>query len=319
MTKISVIIPVYNAGKYLHDTLQSVRQQSFTDWECICINDGSNDNSAEVIEGFVAGDKRFKLLEQENSGVSVARNKGLNSAVGEYVAFLDQDDLMTPTALETLFTLAEKYNVNMVRGRRCNIPENYKLKELDKIETNTKHKIISSVTVCEIKKLPRRWMYVWLCLFKKDFLDDVRFYEPLKSGAEDNIFMFEVFNKLQNFVQSRNVVCLHRKSLTSTMQNGLKLSHIHTIETASRRFKTLMDNNDHKISRYLYKRQMRNFFRSSVYKSLESKQFLAETCTMLQKIYPDIKPILKLKYRIISYFYLRNQFGVALFLKKIFL
>jgi hypothetical protein len=223
---------------------------------------------------------------------------------------------MPPTALESLLVLAEKYNVNLVRGRRMNISDNFKLNEMRTINTNTKHSLISTISVLKFRLLPRRWMYVWLCLFKRDFLSDIRFYEPLKSGAEDNIFMFDVFNRLQTFVQSQNLVCLHRKSLTSTTQNGLKLSHLKTIELAVSKFNELTIKNNNELSRYLYKKQMRNFFRGSVYKSLESRQYIHETQEMLQKIYPDIKQVLKFKHRIIAYFFAQNKINIALFLKN---
>jgi glycosyltransferase involved in cell wall biosynthesis len=317
MINISIIIPVYNAGKYLQDTLESVKQQSFTNWECICINDGSTDRSSDVIRSFVDNDNRFKLVEQKNSGVSVSRNVGLDAATGKYVAFLDQDDLMPHTALESLFVLAEEYNKNLIRGRRLNIPDDYELNALKNIKINTKHRIISSLTILKLKMLPRRWMYVWLCLFNRNFLSDIRFYEPLKSGAEDNIFMFDVFNKIQSFVQSDNIVCLHRKSLTSTTQNGFKLSHIHTIEMAVSKFIELTKNNNNQLSRYLFKKQMRNFFRGSVYKSLETREHTIETQEMLQRIYPHIKHILKIKHRIITYFFSRNNIRTAAFIKKV--
>ena len=316
MIKISIIIPVYNAGKYLNDTLESVKRQTFSDWECICINDGSTDKSMDVINNFIANDKRFKLIDQANQGVSVSRNNGLNAATGKYIAFLDQDDLMPPMALENLFVLAEKYNLNLIRGRRKNIPENYALNELENIKSTTKHKQITSLSVINFRLLPRRWMYVWVCLFRRDFLSDIRFYEPLKSGAEDNIFMFEVFNKIQAFIQSQNVVCLHRKSLTSSTQNGFKLAHVQTIELATTKFKELTDKKNNSLSDYIYKKQMRNFFHGSVYKSVETKQFIPETQAMLQKIYPDIKHILKMKHKLIAYFFSRNKIKMAEIVKK---
>lgn len=315
---VSIIIPIYNAGKYLNDTLKSVKLQTFTDWECICINDGSIDQSADIVTKFIANDKRFVLLEQTNKGVSVARNVGLEAASGKYIAFLDQDDLMSSTALESLVNLAEINNLNLVRGKRLNIPENYELNALADIKLTTKHKYIKQISVLKFRLLPKRWMYVWLCLFRRDFLNDIRFFEPLKSGAEDNIFMLEVFNKIGSFIQTDNIVCLHRKSLTSTTQNGLKLSHIQTIELAIAKFNELVNKNNNRLSRYIYKKQIRNFFRGSVYKSLESNQFIPETQAMLQNKYPDMKTVLKLKHRIIAHYYIRNKIKIAGLIKMLF-
>ncbi|PWJ43293.1 glycosyltransferase family 2 protein [Sediminitomix flava] len=89
--KVSVIIPAYNAEKYIGETLESVLKQSFTDFECIIVDDGSPDNQSEVIQQFK--DHRLSYYKKENGGVSLARNFGLSKAKGEYVAFLDSDDV----------------------------------------------------------------------------------------------------------------------------------------------------------------------------------------------------------------------------------
>lgn len=96
---ISIVIPLYNKEKSVVATLQSVLEQTYTDWECIVINDGSSDNSLEVVKNFIdefkIDDFKFQILTQNNAGVSAARNRGIIEAKGEYVAFLDADDLWT--------------------------------------------------------------------------------------------------------------------------------------------------------------------------------------------------------------------------------
>lgn len=103
MPKISVIIPVYNVEKYLARCLDSVIAQTFSDIEIICINDGSTDNSAEILSEYAKKDKRIKIITQENSGVVAARNNGIASSVGEYIYPLDGDDIIAPMTLEKLY------------------------------------------------------------------------------------------------------------------------------------------------------------------------------------------------------------------------
>ncbi|MBW4432403.1 MAG: glycosyltransferase [Pelatocladus maniniholoensis HA4357-MV3] len=98
MSKVSVVIPAYNAMTYLPETLESVLQQTFTDFEILIINDGSSDNIVEWANQIA--DPRVRLISQPNQGVSVARNTGITHAQGEYIAFLDADDLWQPTKLE---------------------------------------------------------------------------------------------------------------------------------------------------------------------------------------------------------------------------
>lgn len=91
---VSIIIPTYNYARYLAETLQSVADQSYSDWECIVIDDGSADNTKEVFDVFVKNDNRFKFISQSNKGVSAARNAGIKAAKGDFIQFLDGDDLL---------------------------------------------------------------------------------------------------------------------------------------------------------------------------------------------------------------------------------
>lgn len=104
MAKISVIIPIYNASKYLSECLKSVVEQTFQDLEIICINDGSIDYSLEIIREFQKNDPRIILVDQKNQGVSAARNAGLEIATGKYILFLDGDDLLTNDAINKMGT-----------------------------------------------------------------------------------------------------------------------------------------------------------------------------------------------------------------------
>lgn len=100
MPLISIIIPAYNVSPWLSATLHSVQDQTFTNWECIIVDDGSTDNPATCIPD----DPRFRLIRQDNAGVSTARNRGLDEAQGTLVAFLDGDDIWHPQTLERLYT-----------------------------------------------------------------------------------------------------------------------------------------------------------------------------------------------------------------------
>lgn len=103
---ISIIIPIYKAEPYLRECLESVQKQTYKDFEVVCINDGSPDNSSAICQQFVDIDDRFRLFNQENGGVSSARNKALNEVRGEYVCFVDSDDVIEPHFLEHLVGLA---------------------------------------------------------------------------------------------------------------------------------------------------------------------------------------------------------------------
>lgn len=114
MPKISIIIPVYNVEKYLRRCLDSVVNQTFSDWEAICVNDGSPDNSNKILAEYASRDKRFKVINKKNGGLSDARNTGLKKARGKYVLYLDSDDFIHPQALEILNFFANKNDAEMV-------------------------------------------------------------------------------------------------------------------------------------------------------------------------------------------------------------
>ena len=99
---VSVVIPVYNAGEYLEECLESVRAQNYTDFEVLMVNDGSTDGSAAVCRRFSDADRRFRLIEIPNSGVSSARNTGIDNAQGEWLCFIDADDMIHPSFLSRL-------------------------------------------------------------------------------------------------------------------------------------------------------------------------------------------------------------------------
>jgi glycosyltransferase involved in cell wall biosynthesis len=115
MSAVSVIIPTYNTGHYLAEAIQSVLNQSFENFEVIVVNDGSTDNTTEVVKGF--DDPRICYLYQENQGLSSARNTGISIATGDYLVFLDADDLLQPNKLADQATYLDQYfEVGLVAG-----------------------------------------------------------------------------------------------------------------------------------------------------------------------------------------------------------
>lgn len=118
MPKFSVIVPVYNVETYLRECLDSVLNQSFSDWEAICVDDGSTDASAAVLDEFVSKDPRFRSITKPNGGLSSTRNEGIAASCGEYLLFLDGDDWLEPGALETLVECLDDEDMLCFSGRR---------------------------------------------------------------------------------------------------------------------------------------------------------------------------------------------------------
>ena len=129
MPKISVIVPVYNAGEYLHRCVDSILAQTFTDFELLLVNDGSKDNSGVICDEYAARDSRVCVFHKENGGVSSARNLGLDNAKGEWITFVDSDDYILPAFLTTFVDLCKSNPDLCIQG----IVPNYEISSEYKI------------------------------------------------------------------------------------------------------------------------------------------------------------------------------------------
>lgn len=121
MPKVSIIVPVYKVEKYLRECLNSILAQTFTDWECLLIDDGSPDKSGEICDEYAAKDTCFRVFHKQNGGVSSARNLGLDKACGEWVTFVDADDMIAPDFLCALVEPTQEYeDLDFVHAGCCN-------------------------------------------------------------------------------------------------------------------------------------------------------------------------------------------------------
>ena len=121
---VSIITPCYNGAKYISETIDSVIAQTYTEWEMIIVDDGSKDNSAQIISGYAAKDSRIRLISQENSGSAAARNNGIRNASGQYIALLDADDLWLSEFLEKQISFMREKDVVCVCCSYTRIDEN---------------------------------------------------------------------------------------------------------------------------------------------------------------------------------------------------
>ncbi len=188
---VSIIIPVYNAENTLERCLSSVRGQTYKDIEVIVINDGSSDGSIDIINRFVSSDSRFRVIDKENSGVSVSRNIGIYNARGDYLQFVDSDDYIPENSVETFVAAADKYNADMVISDfiRVYSKSSVIMGSIPKFEGLMTCKEFAS----EMMKAPSNFYYgvMWNKLYKRDIV----FNENLQCPTELNWcedFMFNI-------------------------------------------------------------------------------------------------------------------------------
>ena len=180
---ISVIVPIYNVSKYLGDCLQSILSQDYKDIEVLCVNDGSSDNSADIVKKFEELDKRFKLLQQPNSGVSVARNLGLKYAKGEYICFVDADDVIAPGFLRELYEFSKDGYFTV-----CSYTKDIELlaSPHTKIRRFTSRQYIDKI-VDEGIVHPN----IWTMMFRSDIIKkyDIQFYPGCVRNEDTEFYM----------------------------------------------------------------------------------------------------------------------------------
>lgn len=177
----SIIIPVYNVAPYLRECLDSVLAQTFTDWEAICVDDGSTDGSGNIIDEYAVKDVRFKVIHQKNSGVSAARNAALKVAAGEWVTFLDADDRIESERLVTLFTVADGHDgVDWIRETK------YAAKE-DKYMIENQCNLVVKDTFLAGWELLKQNALLWLNTYRQSCIANIKFPVGVRY-AEDDIF-----------------------------------------------------------------------------------------------------------------------------------
>lgn len=178
---ISVIIPVYGVEKYIAQCLESVINQTYKNLEIIVVNDGTKDRSADIAKEYAAKDSRIKVYDFKNGGLSVARNRGLEIATGEYISYLDSDDWLDTKMCETLLEAAMKNDADMVK---CGIIETNGVTE-DKI-TFSDIKIINNEQNKAFENYFNGilWTVVWNGLYKKELAKKIKF--PDNVVYEDN-------------------------------------------------------------------------------------------------------------------------------------
>jgi len=198
--KLSIIIPVYNVEQYLEKCLQSVIRQDIpeNDYEIIVVNDGSTDQSAEIIERFAKIQSNIKSIEKTNGGVSSARNAGLRVAQGEYLMFIDSDDSIKEYCLKNLLAFAKESGSDLVQFE-CNIVQNDESGA--QTETGFEKKTFANIDeylqTCYFSKFV--WhIEMWRFLFKRSLIIDnyITFNEEITMG-EDQLFSIEAISKAE--------------------------------------------------------------------------------------------------------------------------
>ena len=210
MAQISVLIPVYNAQSYLAECLDSLLAQDFQDWEAICVNDGSTDDSTKILTEYANKDNRIKVISQQNQGQACGRNVLLDNASAPWQMFLDSDDKLTPNALSLLYRMAQESNQPVI------VPTAFgSIYDATAPATGT-YQICQPALAVLLKK-PHLYSSACGKLYRADILKDHRFIPHI--FFEDWPFITTLFAKIPSFALTRDVIYLYRQTPNSTMRS----------------------------------------------------------------------------------------------------
>lgn len=230
---ISVIIPVYNTAKYLPQCLDSICSQTYENLEIIVINDGSTDNSLDILLQYADRDSRIRIINQNNKGLSSARNNGLQKATGQYVLFLDSDDWIDQKTCESALKIQQAEDADIVLWSYVreyigvskpvllfddglHIWANSKVKELYQRLVGLRGKQLRQPQ--KIDSL----VTAWGKLYRREIIGDVQFVDTKIIGTEDALFNIQVFSKVQKAVYLPQTYSHYRKSNNTSLTRKYK-------------------------------------------------------------------------------------------------
>ncbi|MDO4589851.1 MAG: glycosyltransferase [Slackia sp.] len=217
---ISVLIPIYNVEAYLRRCLDSLRDQTFGDFEAICLNDGSTDESSSIAHAYAEADPRFRVVDKANSGYGATMNVGLDAARGTYIAVLESDDFFYPDALETLHRKAQADDAQAVKGNFAfywtagNRDELHRMIDADMCE--------SVVDTRSDMRIFFQKPSIWSGLYRRDFLEsnDIRFLETPGASYQDTSFSFKVWAACERAAFVENPIVHYRQDNEASSVNS---------------------------------------------------------------------------------------------------
>lgn len=191
---ISVLVPICNVERYLTQCLDSLLAQTYTDFEVLCINDGSTDDSRAIIQRYLESDNRFRVIDKPNSGYGASMNLGLDHAVGAYIAILESDDFFEPNALEVLYAQAEVHDSDVVKADFSlywsqPVPRDEPFHIVDAMQAGRTMRPLDDMAVFFRKPS------IWSALYRRSFLQEqgIRFLETPGASYQDAGFNFKVW------------------------------------------------------------------------------------------------------------------------------
>lgn len=261
--KVTVVVPVYNAEKYLSKLLESLINQTLKELEIICVDDGSTDNSLTILKNYQQKDSRIKVLQQRNQFAGVARNNGLKIAQGEYVTFIDSDDYCELNGLQNLYKTATKYKLDFVKcASYCYDETRMKYIRSDFYSNAKARNILNIVT--RFKEYPKVLYDVadvpWNGLYKTNFLKKENISFPNFRCVNDHSFFVNCLIKAQRLMITDFYFVHHRINRIGSLIDTKHFYFENQIKNFNRVKEILKQVNDDKIEKLFLSKEFTSLF-----------------------------------------------------------
>ena len=220
MTKVSIIVPVYNVVDYLSDCLESLVKQTLDDIEIICVNDGSTDSSLIVLEKYEKQYDFIKIINQRNKGLASARNAGIAAAKGEYLGFVDSDDWIDTEFYEKLYEAAKRHNTDIAAASIVRKREHSQKFRINYFDEEIFFDIQDKISACNVPEM----CYVWNKIYKKSFLDNNSLIFADGKNFEDIRFTIRALYYSKSLVTVPDIYYYYRvrkNSIVKTLSNEM--------------------------------------------------------------------------------------------------
>lgn len=229
--KLSIIVPIYNVEQYVLRCVQSIYQQGLSDddFELILVNDGTQDNSFKRIESIISGHSNIIVLEQSNQGLSAARNTGLSKASGDYLLFLDSDDLLVNNSLFRLLSIIEENEVDMIVAGFVKM-DNHEISKFNGCYDSEFQIEIKSSSDMFLHDFNPSECYVWRTIYRKDFINENNLYFIPGLYFEDVPFTTECYLKAKKCVKTSLIFYVYRQRDNSIV-SSVNLNKIYDLNT----------------------------------------------------------------------------------------
>lgn len=258
--KISVIVPVYNVENYLEQCLKSIINQTLSDIEIICINDGSTDSSKQILEKFQASDKRMIVVNKSNAGYGAACNTGLRLAQGEYISIIEPDDFIDSNMYKDLYNLAVKNNVDIIKSSFYEYKDMHSGGEESVVKINWSEQYSMPENVFKINDCSQLLYFhpsIWSCIYKKEFLDkhNIFFVEAKGAGWVDNPFQVQTLCLAGRIMYTDNAYYYYRLTNPASSSNIVNITNPFDRSDEVHEFLESSGIDDENILAHLYKRE----------------------------------------------------------------